>query len=136
MNILLGIVSVFPGDAEAKIALLAGLAAFAAVFVVWFALLEPLPLRARLRGLEARRSQLRGERANLQPSHPMRVKAIGVASEVVRRLQLLQSSQVKKTTESLQQAGGAAKTLSCCSCSSSCACRSRWSPSSCCCSMC
>ena len=109
MNILLGIISVFPGDAEAKIALLAGLAAFAAVFVVWFALLEPLPLRARLRGLEARRSQLRGERANLQPSHPMRVKAIGVASEVVRRLQLLQSSQVKKTTESLQQAGWRSK---------------------------
>lgn len=109
MNFILAIASLIPGEPEAKIAVLAGLTAFAAVFAVWYALLEPRPMRVRLRGLENRRAQLRGDRASSRAQHPMRAQVFGVANEVVRRLRLLQSAQVTKNTESLQQAGWRSK---------------------------
>ncbi len=109
MKIILVIASLIPGDPEVKIALLAGLTAFSAVLAVWYALLEPRPIRSRLRGLDARRAQLRGERSSLHGQHPVRARVYGVANEVVRRLKLAQSAQSRKIGELLQQAGWRSK---------------------------
>ncbi len=81
-----------------------GIAAFAAVMLVWFALLEPKPMHGRLRRLEARRAELRGARL-ATGRHHMRSHALTFAAEVVQRLKLLQSNQAKKIGEGLAQAG-------------------------------
>ncbi len=81
-----------------------GIAAFMGVLVVWFALLEPKPIRGRIKRLEARRAELRGARL-AQGRHHMRTRGLTFAAEVVRHLRLLQSKQAKKIGERLAQAG-------------------------------
>ncbi len=94
----------FGYSAEQLILTGSGVAAFAGVLLVWFALLEPKPIRGRIRRLEARRAELRGARL-AQGRHQMRSRGLTFAAEVVRRLKLLQSEQAKKIGERLAQAG-------------------------------
>ncbi len=81
-----------------------GIAAFTGILVVWFALLEPKPIRGRIKRLEARRAELRGARL-AQGRHHMRSRGLTAAAEIVRRLRLLQSNQARKIGERLSQAG-------------------------------
>ena len=94
----------FGYSAEQLILTGTGVAAFAGVLLVWFALLEPKPIRGRIKRLESRRAELRGARL-AQGRHQMRSRGLTLAAEVVRRLRLLQSAQAKKIGERLAQAG-------------------------------
>ncbi|MFQ5970775.1 MAG: type II secretion system F family protein [Alphaproteobacteria bacterium] len=89
---------------EDLISVLFGLAAFASVLLVWFALLQPSPMKSRLKSLERRRDEL--QRAQLAPQrHQMRRRGISIAGDVVRRLRLLQTAQTKRIGDQLAQAG-------------------------------
>lgn len=93
-----------PIPIDEAIVWLAGLAAVAAVLAVWTGLIAPRPIRARMRSLADRRVAL--HRARMQPrSHPMRIRGLNIATGVVERLRLLQSSQAKRISEKLLQAG-------------------------------
>ncbi|MBT3399915.1 MAG: hypothetical protein HN420_08000, partial [Rhodospirillaceae bacterium] len=93
-----------PIPMEELIVWLAGLAAIAAVLAVWTGLIAPRPIKARMRSLADRRVVL--QRVRLQPrSHPMRIRGLNMATGVVDRLRLLQSSQAKRISEKLLQAG-------------------------------
>lgn len=93
-----------PIPMEELVVWLAGLAAIAAVLAVWTGLIAPRPIKARMRSLSDRRVAL--QRARMQPrSHPMRIRGLNLATGVVERLRLLQSSQAKRISEKLLQAG-------------------------------
>jgi len=86
----------------------AGFAAFASVMLVWFALLAPKPLKARLRSIEAaryRNTTARQAAAAAPRRHPVRRTSIGFMKDVVRRLRLLQSNQAQRIGDKLAQAG-------------------------------
>lgn len=83
---------------------LVALSAFISVIIVWFALIAPRPVRARMRGLHERRATLRRE-AMTPDAHPLRARGLAVAGNVVRRLRLLQSSQARRIADKLLQAG-------------------------------
>jgi len=93
---------------EQAIIVLAGLAVFLSVLAVWFGLLQPRPMTARIRSLDARRSELRGARL-VADRHPLRARGLGVANEIVHRLKLLQSGQAKKIGDKLARAGWRSK---------------------------
>lgn len=96
------------GAPEGVIPALVGIVAFISVIVVWFGLLQPDAMGTRIKSLDARRSELRGARLVVQ-RHPLRAKGLGVASNVVHRLKLLQSDQAKKIGDKLAQAGWRSK---------------------------
>lgn len=93
---------------EQAIVMLAGLAVFSSVLAVWFGLLQPRPMAARIRALDARRSELRGARL-VSNHHPLRARGLGVANKIVHRLKLLQSGQAKKIGDKLARAGWRSK---------------------------
>lgn len=93
-----------PLPLEEAVLWLSGLSALAAVLAVWLGLVAPRPIRARMKSLSDRRVIL--QRARIAPrSHPMRIRGLTIASGVVDRLRLLQSSQARKIGEKLLQAG-------------------------------
>lgn len=93
-----------PIPIEDAIIWLSGLSAISAVLAVWMGLIAPRPLKARMKSLTDRRVAL--QRARLAPrSHPMRIRGLNIATGVVGRLRLMQSSQARKTGEKLMQAG-------------------------------
>lgn len=93
-----------PIPIEEAIIWLAGLSALSAVLAVWTGLIAPRPIKARMKSLTDRRVAL--QRARLTPrSHPMRVRGLNIATGVVERLRLLQSSHARKIGEKLMQAG-------------------------------
>ncbi len=96
------------GGPEELIPLLVGISAFVSVLVAWYGLLEPDPLGSRIKSLDQRRTELRGARLVVN-RHPLRAKGLGVASEIVHRLKLLQSNQAKKIGDQLAQAGWRSK---------------------------
>ncbi len=100
--------SLIGGGPEELIPLMVGLSAFVSVLFVWYGLLQPDPLGSRIKSLDARRSELRGARLVVN-RHPLRAKGLGVASEIVHRLKLLQSDQAKKIGDKLAQAGWRSK---------------------------
>ncbi|MHA1566955.1 MAG: type II secretion system F family protein [Alphaproteobacteria bacterium] len=93
---------------EEVIVILAGVAVFSSVLAVWYGLLQPRPMTARIRSLDARRSELRGARL-VAEGHPLRARGLGVANLVVHRLKLLQSGQAKKIGDKLARAGWRSK---------------------------
>ncbi len=93
-----------PIPMEEAVIWLAGLSAVSAVLAVWMGLIAPRPIRARMKSLTDRRVAL--QRARLTPrSHPMRIRGLNIATGVVDRFRLLQSSQARRIGEKLLQAG-------------------------------
>jgi tight adherence protein C len=96
---LVGLVS------EQAVAALAGLGAFAAVVLVWTALLAPDPMQARLKRLKRRRDEL-SEGWRRPKRHPLRApSAKVVVRSLVQRLNLLRNQTASKTAERLARAG-------------------------------
>lgn len=93
-----------PVPIEEAVIWLSGLSAISAVLAVWMGLIAPRPIKARMKSLTDRRVAL--QRARLAPrAHPMRVRGLNIATGVVERLRLMQSSHARKTAEKLMQAG-------------------------------
>ena len=93
-----------PFPIETLIVALVALAAGASVLAVWVGMIAPRPMKARMKALNQRRASLHN--ARLAPkSHPMRITGLNVANLVTRKFRLLQTTQSKKVTEKLMQAG-------------------------------
>ncbi|NNE85257.1 MAG: type II secretion system F family protein [Alphaproteobacteria bacterium] len=89
---------------EGFIIWMTALSVFVSVFVVWSSLIAPRPLRARIKSLTERRDVLREERLELR-SHPLRAGMIEIANYVVKKLNLLRTSQTRRIEDKLLQAG-------------------------------
>ena len=93
-----------PIPMEEAVIWLTGLSTVCAVLAVWLGLIAPRPIRARMKSLSDRRVAL--QRARVAPrSHPMRIRGLTIATGVVDRLRLLQSSQARRIGDKLLQAG-------------------------------
>ena len=74
------------------------------MLAVWIGLIAPRPMKARMKSLNQRRASLHN--ARLAPkSHPMRITGLEFANVVTRKFKLMQTSQAKKYSEQLMQAG-------------------------------
>ncbi|MGE0747673.1 MAG: type II secretion system F family protein [Rhodospirillales bacterium] len=87
---------------------IAGFAAFVTVMLVYRALLIRDPLAARMKGLQARRDALR-VRALAPRRRDRRAISMGTIRTIVRKLNLLRTSQARKAGLRLTQAGWRSK---------------------------
>lgn len=99
MNVL----DALPFSAETAITILAAVAAFGTVYVIWTALLAPDPMSARARRLRQRQSELRADIMSTGRQH--KAAAVGLMRRVIQRFNLLKSTTGGKTVERLAQAG-------------------------------
>lgn len=90
---------------EDFVALLAAAAALASVMAVWAGLVARNPMAARARNLLTRRSELREGLLAAPRRHERREFGVGFMRQVVERLNLMRSDQVRKITLRLSQAG-------------------------------
>jgi tight adherence protein C len=79
--------------------------AFLVVLAVWYALLESDPMERRLKMVNQRRAELRGQLVHVNRRTSRRNDSLSVMREVVTRLRLLQNQQSAKLQEKLLQAG-------------------------------
>lgn len=91
------------GSREAVFATLVGLAAFASVLALWYALLERDPAIERVRILRQRREELKA--ASADPSRKRRRTAAGFAERIVAELKLARSGVDERLRDRLAQAG-------------------------------
>lgn len=98
---------VLPGglSVEAAITVLAALAAFVVVTVVWQALLATDPMAARARRLGQRRDELRHVRDSARRNVSRRQRATTVMRMIAERFNLLRHRTTARTTERLACAG-------------------------------
>lgn len=93
------------------ITVMAGLAAFTMVIVVWNSTIIRDPMRGRVKTLMARRDALKaGYTAPRKRPHPARhVKSVGLMREVVKKFNLVRQEKTVKTQEQLAKAGWRSK---------------------------
>ena len=91
-------------SSEMFIIWMTSLSVFVSVIVVWSSVISPRPLRSRIKSLHDRREELRQERLQMR-SHPLRGGMVELANYVVRRFQLLRSSQTRRVEDKLLHAG-------------------------------
>ncbi|MBL8658586.1 MAG: type II secretion system F family protein [Rhodospirillales bacterium] len=103
MNVL----DALPVSPETAITVMAALAAFGTVCVVWAALLMPDLMRVRARRLRHRQNELRADIMSQRRQH--KAAAVGLMRRVIQRLDLLKSKTSGKTSERLLQAGWRSK---------------------------
>ncbi|MCZ6605851.1 MAG: type II secretion system F family protein [Alphaproteobacteria bacterium] len=94
----------------AIVPLLIGFAAFVAVFIVWYGLLQPRQVVSRIKNIKERREQMEMAQAGTASSsrstgHPLRDQGLGMANDLVQKLKLFQGTQSQTIAESLAQAG-------------------------------
>lgn len=99
MNVL----DALPVSPETAITLLAAVAAFGTVCVVWAALLVPDLMSVRAKRLRQRQNELRADIMSSRRQH--KAAAVGLMRQVIQRLNLLKSKTANKTGERLAQAG-------------------------------
>lgn len=103
MNVL----DALPFSPETAITVLAAVAAFGTVCVIWTALLVPDLMGARAKRLRQRQTELRADIMSTRRQH--KAAAVGLMRQVIQRLNLLKSRTGNKTAERLSQAGWRAK---------------------------
>lgn len=103
MNVL----NALPVSPETAITILAAVAAFGTICVVWMALLVPDLMSVRAKRLRQRQSELRADIVSTRRQR--KAAAVGLMRRVIQRLNLLKSKGSSKAAERLAQAGWRSK---------------------------
>ncbi len=93
------------GSPETAFAALVGLATFACLLAVWWALLERDPAAARARMLQQRRQELQAAIRTGRPTRRHRITTRSLVERLVRRLELARSGVDERLRDRLAQAG-------------------------------
>jgi tight adherence protein C len=101
--------SMLPFSLETAITVMAAVAAFGTVCVVWVALLVPDLMSVRAKRLRHRQDELRADLMSVRRQAQHKAAAVGLMRRVIQRLNLLKTKTGSKTLERLAQAGWRSK---------------------------
>lgn len=101
----MNIANLLPFSLETAVTVMAAVAAFGTVCVVWAAMLVPDLMSARAKRLHQRRGELRSDLMSARRQTRHKTAAVGVMRQVAQRFNLLRTKTGAKTSERLAQAG-------------------------------